>query len=286
MVINQIDAKESQAMKQHALSALGNLPPFPVILNRLMATLAGNEIGFAKLGELIEKDTVIAGNLLYMVNSALYARRGTVNSVRHALSLMGIEKVRNAVLGMSIMRVWKLSRTPPSWSMAEFNMHSSAVAILSDCLAQRVAVNYAEGAFVAGLLHDVGRLLIALSLPIEFEQIAAMKAETGQPASECEMSVLGFAHAELSAHALSFWNLPEPIRQAVMCHHDPESDDTNVSGKEIRLSRVLKAANDYLHSANEDNVDAFSSLGLGEDQSREVLVEFKAECDAMAQFFH
>jgi HD-like signal output (HDOD) protein len=275
-----VDAAESRAMKQQALAALGNLPPFSMILNRLMASLAGEDVGFAKLGELIEKDTVISGNLLFLVNSALYARPGTINSVRRALSLLGMEKVRNAVLSMSIMRVWKLVKAPPSWSMAEFNIHSSSVAILSDCLAQRVRVNYAEGAFVAGLLHDVGRLLIALSLPEEYEKIVGLHESTGRGALDCEMSVLGFTHPELSAEVLSRWNIPKPIQRAVMFHHDPQSDGTGVDDKEVPLSRVVQAANDYVNSG-----ESFASLGLDEDQTQELLAEFETERDAMAQFF-
>jgi HD-like signal output (HDOD) protein len=267
-----------------------------MIMNRLMASLAGKEVGFAKLGELIEKDTVISANLLHLVNSALYARRGTVNSVGHALSLLGIEKVRNAVLGMSITRMWNRVSMPESFSMARFNIHSSSVAILSDCLAQRVPVNYAEGAFVAGLLHDVGRLLIALSLPDKHEQIVAMNQSDRRPMRECERSILGFTHAELSAEALAYWNLPEPIQVAVLHHHEPESDATVVSKKEIPLSHVVSAANEFVNSLGitilpatgrvaETNVPGFGSLGLDEDRTRELLAEFETEREAMAQFF-
>jgi len=83
-------------------------------------------------GDLIEKDTLVAGNLLHLVNSALYARRGTINSVRHAISILGVNNLRNAVLGMSVSRMWNQVRTPPSWSMARFNMHSASSAILCE----------------------------------------------------------------------------------------------------------------------------------------------------------
>ena len=161
---------DSGLLRARALRCLGELPPFSPILNRLLASLAKEDVSFNKLGDLIEKDPVMAGNLLHLVNSALYSRRGSINSVRHALSLLGINKLRNAVLGMSITRMWNQVRTPPSWSMARFNMHSSAVAILSDLLSQRLTVDYAEGAFVAGLLHDVGRLLMALGLTEEYDR--------------------------------------------------------------------------------------------------------------------
>jgi HD-like signal output (HDOD) protein len=286
-------------MRQHALASLSNLPPFSIIMNRLMASLAGADVGLGKLADLVEKDTVISGNLLHLVNSALYARRGTINSVRHALSLLGIEKVRNVVLGMSITRMWSHVYMPPSLSMARFNIHSSAVAILGDCLVQRVPTDYAEGAFVAGLLHDLGRLLIALSLPDEHERLVEMHRQTGRPIRECEKSVLGFSHPELSAEALTFWNLPEPIRTAVLYHHDPDADDT-VSKKPIHLSRIVNVANEYANSLGisifpdnesadespkEGNPALFESLGLNGDKTRVLLDEFNTEREAMAQFF-
>ena len=121
-----------------ALRSVSSLPPFSPILTRLLASLAEENVSFATLGDLIEKDAVVAANILQLVNSALYARSGSISSVRHALSLLGTNKLRNAVLGMSIARVWNRVKMPPTWSMARFNMHSAAVALLSDLLAQRL----------------------------------------------------------------------------------------------------------------------------------------------------
>ena len=284
---------DTELLRERAIRALGELPPFSPILNRLLASLANEEISFVKLGDLIEKDPVMAGNLLHLVNSALYARRGSINSVRHALSLLGINKLRNAVLGMSITRMWNQVRTPSSWSMARFNMHSSAVAILSDLLAQRLNVNYAEGAFVAGLLHDVGRMLIALGLTEEYGRILQLHESEGKALVICEMEVTGLTHPELSAKALEIWNLPEPILNAVRYHHDPASDPS-AKGGEVMLSRVLDAANQYVNSIGvsilkkcPDGADPtlVESLGLPAEQLQAVLAEFKAEYDAMSAFF-
>jgi HD-like signal output (HDOD) protein len=278
------------ALKQKALGALAELPPFPAILTRLIASLTGETVSFSKLGDLIEKDAVIVANLLHVVNSALYARRGTINSVRHALSLLGIDKVRNAVLGMSVTRLWSKVAMPPSWSMARFNLHSSDTAILSDLLAQRLPVDYPEGAFVAGLLHDVGRMLIARALPAEHERILALYV-SGAPYLDCENQVLGWTHPELSADALAFWNLPQAISAAVRNHHNPEAD----SSSPLPLSRALAAANNYVNSIGAsiqpsngpDSPDTLTmeSLGLDDDRLAATLAEFKTEHDTMAQFF-
>lgn len=288
-------APSPDVLKQKALRSLGSLPPFSPILNRLLASLGAEDVSFAKLGDLIEKDTVVSGNILQLVNSALYARRGTVNSVRHAMSLLGVGKLRNTVLGMSITRMWNQVHGPSPWSMARFNVHSAAVAILSDLLAQRLPVSYAEGAFVAGLLHDIGRLLIALGLTREYEMVLELHETSGRSYLDCEREILGFTHPELSAEALAFWNLPEPIQVAVRQHHDPAADNS-IQREEISLSRVIDAANRYVNAAGisilasngADSADAMPirSLGLDADRLEGVLAEFQTEYNVMVQLFH
>jgi HD-like signal output (HDOD) protein len=279
-------ASPEQVRKQKALQSLGALPPFSPILTRLLATLAEEDVSFAVLGDLIEKDAVVAANILHLVNSALYARRGNISSVRRAVSLLGTSKLRNVVLGMSIARVWNRVKMPLGWSMARFNMHSAAVAVLSDLLAQRVRVDYPEGAFVAGLLHDAGRLLIALALPSEHDRIMAMYAAGGCALTGCEQLTLGFSHPELSAEAIEFWKLPEPIQVAVRDHHCPP--------RGFPLSRLIDAANQYINSTGEsilirntdsDDSSLIESLGLNTGDLEKLLVEFRTENEAMASYF-
>lgn len=278
---------------QKALRSLGALPPFSPILTRLLATLAEEDVSFSVLGDLIEKDTVVAANILHLVNSALYGRRGTISSVRHAVSLLGTNKLRNAVLGMSIARVWNRVKMPPSWSMARFNMHSAAVAVLSDLLAQKLPVHYPEGAFVAGLLHDIGKLLIALALPQHYGRILQLFTEGGRTLLECEREVLGFTHPEVSASALEVWKLPVEIQTAVREHHDPVVSSAPLG--EIPLARLVNAANQYANSTGipvlvnngADCADgsALESLGLDKEKLLTLLADFREENNAMAAFF-
>lgn len=283
----------SSELKAKALKSLNGLPPFSPILTRLLASLAAEEVSFLKLGDLIEKDAVLAGNVLHLVNSALYGRRGTINSVRHALSLLGVNRLRNAVLGMSITQMWNRVRMPASWSMARFNLHSAATAILSDLAAPRTPVLYPEGAFVAGLLHDVGRLIIAMGLPEQHSRILERFSAGVRPLAECELEVLGFEHAEISAQALRFWNLPDPIQSAVLYHHNPLGDPTPSKDANIPLSHLIDAANRRVNAEgitilNWQNPDAFDSEPIErmlDSRAEGVFAEFKIEYAAMAPFF-
>ena len=279
-------------LSQRAMGALGKLPPFSPILNKILASLAGEDVSFAKLGDLIEKDTVVAGNILHLVNSALYARRATITSVRHALALLGMDKVRNALLGMSISRMWSQVKTPPAWSMARFNRHSASVAVLSDHIASRVRADYPEGAFVGGLLHDLGRLLIALGLPDEFTHLVKLHEQSDRSWTECERELLGFTHADLSADALAKWKFPDQVQIAVRDHHRPPAFH---AGGTMPLSTVIDAANQYVNSTGEsivaaklvgsEDAGAIAALGIPEEKLGKLVADFRAEQSAMAAFF-
>ena len=281
-------------VRERALRALGQLPPFSPILNRLIASLAQEDVSFAKVADLIEKDTVLAGNVLRLVNSALYGLRGTVNSIRHAVSLLGIVKLRNATLGMSVARMWAQIKTPPGWSMARFNHHSVGVALLSDLVAQRRAVSYAEGAFAAGLFHDLGLLLVAMGLPEEYKEISLLCQQSDKQPLDAELEVLGLTHAELSSLALAAWNLPRPIQMAVRYQDKPELDPSESETNEISLSSILNAADGHLNSTgtsislfdgkSKEGLVALESLGLGE-RLPTLLTEFEAEFVAMKRYF-
>lgn len=277
--------------REKALASLGQLPPFSPILNRLMASLAQEDVSFTALAELIEKDTVLAGNVLRLVNSAIYGRSGTISSVRHAISIMGVCRLRNTVLSLSVSRMWNRVRTPAGWSTAQFDLHSVATALLSDLLAQRRPVPYAEGAFAGGLLHDIGKLLMAIALCDEYEQIEDLFQAGSRTMEECEIVVLGMTHGELSAAALTKWNLPAPIVTAVARHHFHRTQDN----APLSLAMVLRAADGIANQlgikitpttcqCEEDVPQILAGIGLG-DQTDAILSEFQSEFEAIRQYF-
>ncbi|MBI5085281.1 MAG: HDOD domain-containing protein [Acidobacteria bacterium] len=279
-----------------ALRSLDQLPPFSPILNHLMASLADEDVSFARLAAVIERDSVLSGNVLRLVNSALYGRRGTVSSVRAAVAVLGMVRLRNYLLGFSVARLWDKARTPAGWSMERFNNHSVAVAVLSDILVQKTTADYAEGAFVAGLLHDLGRLMIAIALPEEFAQISVAQRVSGMPLEKCEQEHLEVTHSELSAAALARWSLPEPIRRAVLYHHRSDMNAAApVRSGAHPLSRVVECADEVAKSLGYSILDAdnqrakpvpevLARLGL-EQRSSEISEAFASELGTVLASF-
>ncbi len=277
--------------RELALRSLDKLPPFSPVLNHLIASLADDDVSFARLADVIERDTVLSGNILRLVNSALYGRRGTISSVRAAVGILGINKLRNYLLGLSVSRMWAKVATPPGWSTARFNDHSVSVAILSDLLVQKTKVDFPEGAFVAGLLHDLGRMMIAIALPKEFVMIQNEHRDSGKPLEYCEHKLLEVTHSELSSAALMRWNLPVLIQKAVLYHHRSEIDPTVGSKGPLTLSAIVETANSLANEAKhgitdtdeqsaEPPAEALKRIGRV-DLEEGLMAQFEAELQAV-----
>jgi HD-like signal output (HDOD) protein len=291
-----ITAIPQTPLRERAFRAMNQLPPFSPALNRLLATLARENVFFAELAAIIEKDTVLASSVLKLVNSALYARSGTVNSVRSAVSIIGLNKLRNLALSLSVGKLWKQIRMPPSWSHAAFNRHSLATAIMADLLVQRVSVRYPEGGFTAGLLHAMGKMMIATALPRECEEILRLFRESGSLSMEqIEFQVIGCCHAELCAVALGNWKLPPDIQEAVGHQHDPRLRVAKNAGTYLDLSQLLAQAHHVVSAMGltvpmctspVDGMpeDYLHQIGLAAD-AQQILSDFDSEFGAMQGFF-
>jgi len=240
---------------------LDSLEPFSPVVHRLVSTLSADPdtISLSRVGDLIEKDTVLAGKLLFVANSAFFSRGIEVVSVHRAVSRLGINKVRNTVLALSLNRVWKDAKIPEYWSMLRFNLHSLATAIAADLLAVKVPTPFPEGAFISGLFHDVGRLAIGVMLQDRYEPLCQADALDASSLRESEVRLLGFDHCQVSAEIVAHWKLPSPVQRAVRYHEAPETDPTVVMSSQFPLSKVVHIADRYATSLGITICEAASS---------------------------
>ncbi len=223
---------KSSSYKDQLLSALGKFPPLSPVLKKVLASLDDENVSFGELAAIIETDTVLTGQVLRVVNSPLYGRRSTIASVRHGVVVLGAIKTRNLVLSLSLSKSWAGSGMPRRWTVNQFNSH---------CLAE--VAPYAEGAFTAGLLHDIGKLLISVTLPNKFDEVYAIWEQDEQNALDYESELLGISHAELGGELLRKWALPVPICEAVAHHHRPAA----AAEGHFHLAHLIEAADAHVN---------------------------------------
>ena len=190
---------------------------------QLLGRLARRNCEIHELAVLIERDPLLSAQILGIANSAAFGRSHPISSIQHAIAMIGLGAVRKFALARSISNLFGKCKIAPSFSVTRFNLHSVATGMFLELLAEVVPLEDAEDAFLAGLFHDVGKLVIAVAMPEQYETILLAAALTQGSLVEAERIVLQTDHAELSALAVDYWGLGESIRSAAAYHHEPET---------------------------------------------------------------
>ena len=237
------------SVRAQTLQCLDRLPMLSPLMTQLLAQLSRRNCEVQDLAQTVERDPVLSGQILRLANSAIFGRLRPVASVRHAIAMVGFGAMRKFALASSISNLFSRTKVAASFSMRRFNVHSVATATLLELLAEEVPFESSSDAFLAGLLHDIGKLLIAFGLPHRCEEILQLQAVTGGTLVEAERDVLGIDHAELSALAVSRWELSEAIQWAACYHHQPEEGAATERphAQKARLSLGVHCADAYVN---------------------------------------
>jgi len=236
--------RRSRSRKQ-ALLGLDRIPALSPTATQLLGRLARRNCEIRELAELIERDSLLSAQILAIANSAAFGRAQQIGSIHHAIAMIGMGAVRKFALARSISNLFGRRKIARSFSITRFNLHAVATGMFVELLAEAVPIEDAEDAFLAGLFHDAGKLIIAVALPEEYEDILSTAAVTCEPMLEIERRLLETDHAELSALAVDYWGLGEAIRGAAAYHHEPEKSPAGWGKISLAMavSRVDAVAN-------------------------------------------
>jgi len=193
----------------------------------------------ADIGEVVSKDTSLTARLLKLVNSAFYGMPSRIDTITRAVNLVGMRELRNLTLAASAAEVF--AHIPSTVvDMAAFWQHSVYCGLLSRNLAQCCNVLHSERLFTAGLLHDVGRLLMYMKLPEETAKTIEMRGASERDICDIEEEVLGFDHTEVGQALLSHWNLPPNLCATVRYHHRPQdAHDAHLESAILHIGNVV-----------------------------------------------
>jgi HD-like signal output (HDOD) protein len=198
------------------------LPSLPEIYTRVIDELCKPDPCMKTVTDLISRDVGMSARLLHLVNSSFFGIRQRVESPAYAASLLGLNILCPLILSAGIFCQFD-ARAIRSFSINEFSDHSLAVSNAARLIAMRAGADkeVIDDAQMAGMVHDVGQLLLASQVIAEYDQVLHRIHEEGRSACEIERELLGSDHADVGAHLLGLWGLPEPIVEAVALHHEP-----------------------------------------------------------------
>jgi len=238
-------ASRSPALEKfyRELMAVDKLPSAPEIARRTLTTVNRDDANLRDLANLIERDQALAARLLRMANGAFFAVRGKVLSIPHAVTLLGFERVRDLVLGLSVWGALEGSSSTARRFRKRLWIHSSMVAAAARMLAERTRGDEAA-AFTAGLLHDVGKLVLGLRLGDTYWELLEDAAADGG-AAEVERTALSCDHATVGGWLLQLWGMPTALVDAVALHTDALMADEGFD-----TATVVAVADRLLHATD------------------------------------
>jgi HD-like signal output (HDOD) protein len=230
-----------------------SLPTLPTVIAKMLELVDNPKTSASSLSNLVMRDQVLTAKILKMANSSFYAFPRQIATVKLALVVLGFENVKEMALSLSVLNTFK-GENSKHFDTSLFWQHSISVGACTRMLARETCYRLAGEAFVAGLLHDIGKVVLNQYLPVEFAEIQSLIFEGGKSTEEAEMAVLGVTHAEVGGWLAERWNLPVILVEAIKYHMHPELCPRNA---ELPLMVYLA---DYLST----------KCGLGKSGSRSV----------------
>lgn len=201
----------------YLLEEIVTLPSMPATLARIVKLVGDPDCALSDVGKAISADPAIALKTLRLVNSAYYGLRQKVSSVENAVTLLGLKVIKNLVFTATVFD----SLSAGAESLLRHSVSCGlAMRVLAESGGKRLAID-PEEAFVHGLLHDVGKLILAEFLPEDCARVREVCVARGAPSYAVEREIIGATHAEVGARLAQKWRLPDDLVQAIEGHHEP-----------------------------------------------------------------
>lgn len=227
------------------LGRLRQLPSLPAVVLDVMKTFENEQMDSATLARKIAHDQALAARVLRVANSSFYGLEAQISSIKEAVMVLGSHNVRSIVVSAGIISQFPAAQRSVFDRLA-FWRHSLAAAAHARALANRTG-HHPETAFTAGLLHDIGRLVLATYFPDEFLGVLEYAAARGCAVIEAEHAVLGLDHTLAGAELARRWKFPSAIQQAVANHHSPDAQPAAPLTDLVYMANVICHCRDGGH---------------------------------------
>ncbi len=234
---------QHQAPDIHRSLAMAHLPSVPQVLVQLLEYCDQEDAGTAGLGDLVNKDTGVAAKVVGIANSAYYRRSRVLEGVDQCVNMLGMDAVRSIVLNHSIIELFSRFRGVGDFDLSHFWRHTLHCAVMSRRLADRMNYPNPQEAYLAGLLHDVGRLALISVAPERYVPIFSAHGDEDELLRR-EQEAFGLNHAEVGAWLAERWQLHPFLVDAILYHHEPAArvESAHALVRIVRLSNALSAS--------------------------------------------
>lgn len=264
------------------------LGAFPDVYFKIMKALDDPLSTANSLADIISKEPAISARLLSLVNSPLYGFGKPIDSLQRAVSIVGTKNLSQLALGVTVIEKFT-SRSIEHFSMADFWEHSLACGVFNRILASQIPGTSQDFCFVAGLLHDIGRLVMLQLAPDDMSRAYDISKTMASPLHETERQYFGFNHCDVAEELFEAWNFPMDLGLAASRHHESHNGETSIESAICTVGNVLALAmqygsngHDYVPTITDETWDALglppsalaTTIGKAKRQIHDILTVF------------
>jgi putative nucleotidyltransferase with HDIG domain len=238
---------------QQIITNLDQLPSIPMVVTKIINMVNDPEVDFKKVADEISKDQAITADILKLCNSAYYSKGKEITSIDRAIVTLGIKEVKDIVVISTTKQVLNKPIVGYDLEKGELWKHNLVVAMVAKKMAlDRKKRALSDTIFTGGIIHDVGKTILALFVASTFKDILSVSQSKQIPFTEAEREVMGFDHQEIGEKVLEKWQFPEVLRAIVRYHHTP-----------MLAPQQHREVVSYIHIAN--SICLMAGVGIGSD---------------------
>ena len=276
--------------REEILRQVKRVPAMPASANRVLGIVRDPGFDIAELSRAIEYDPGLALNVLKLANSAYFGCSRMIGSVRDAIVRLGTDSIVNLVITTAVAPM--ASREVGGYDLGAGALwdHSISVAIGAEQISKVMKLGAPDYTFTAGLLHDIGKIVLGTFVAIDVEPIKKLAFEEGVSFEVAEKRILGIDHAEVGAALLECWNLPQMIEVAVRWHHNPSgcegdklvADIVHVANSFSMLEGLSPGIDEMNYGASRE---ATERLGIKTKMAEKIICETVSRLDEVREWF-
>jgi HD-like signal output (HDOD) protein len=284
---------DAQRIKRITESIIG-LPTLPTVVTKMIDQVDSPRTSAAALARLISSDQALTAKVLKLANSAYYGFPREISTVNMAIVVLGFNAVKEMGLSLSVFDVFKKTASAGHFDVTLFWEHSVGCGVAARMLARMYRAPFVGEAFVAGLLHDVGKVILKQYFDAEFAEIIKAQKERGLTLEIAEAEVIQTGHAQIGSWLANKWNLPKIICESILHHHDAWNAKTEplfvacvaIADYICHLSKIGESGRVALPPLGEELWRVFTDAGIQLDESflPQLQTEFLLEFDKSEAF--
>jgi putative nucleotidyltransferase with HDIG domain len=274
----------SKLTTEQLVQGVQDLPSLPAVVMELLSSIEQENIDISVLAKKVSYDQALTAKTLRLANSSSFGLQVKVATIQQAITFLGFQTTRNLITTAAVTGCFP-SGLCPGFNDKAFWRHSIATAACARSLARRLRFNQ-DVAFTAGLLHDIGRLVLLTGHPQAYAEVLAWHARNGADWQDAERAVLGADHVDAGVALAEHWNFSDTMRQAIAWHHAPETPGAGF------LAAIVHVANAVVHALDlageEDELVptlssvAWDAMGLNEEAYLDLFRETEQQLEEMS----